>query len=162
MQAASGPMAEMVMDSSSKMTDADLRAIAVYLKDQPGGGEQASGQPDRAMMKTGASIFADECGACHRRDASGIPGMFPRLAGSPAVQSVDPTSLLRVVLLGARSAATDAAPTGPAMPAFGWLLADSEVAAVVTYVRNAWGNGAPPVTADEVARARQDLSRRND
>jgi mono/diheme cytochrome c family protein len=48
------------------------------------------------------------------------------------------------------------------VPAFGWLLAASEVAAVVTYVRNAWGNTAPPITADQVARARQDLSRRSD
>jgi mono/diheme cytochrome c family protein len=161
-QAASGPMAEMVMDSSSKMTDADLRAIAVYLKDQPPGSDETSSAPDQAVMKSGASIFADECAACHRQNASGIPGMFPTLAGSPAVQSTDPTSLLRVVLRGARSAATDAAPTGPAMPAFGWLLSDPEVAAVVTYIRNAWGNNAPPVATDDVAKARRDLSRRSD
>jgi len=162
-QAASGPMAEMVMDSSSKMSDADLRAIAVYLKDQPGGSDQASAsQPDQALMKTGASIFVDECAACHRQNASGVPGMFPTLAGSPAVQSTDPSSLLRVILRGARSAATDAAPTAPGMPAFGWLLSDQEVAAVATYVRNAWGNAAPPVSSDDVAKARSALSRRSD
>jgi mono/diheme cytochrome c family protein len=161
-QAASGPMAEMVMESSSKMTEMDLRAVAVYLKDQPAGSDQAASAPDQALMKTGASIYADECAACHRQNAGGIPGMFPTLAGSPAVQSVDPTSVLRVVLRGARSAATDAAPTGPAMPAFGWLLSDQEVAAVLTYIRNAWGNSAPPVSAGDVAKARRDLSRRSD
>ncbi len=162
-QAASGPMAEVVMDSSSKLSEADLRAIAVYLKDQPGGSDHAStSQPDQALMKSGASIFADECAACHRQNASGVPGMFPTLAGSPAVQSVDPTSLLRVVLRGARSAATDAAPTAPGMPAFGWLLSDQEVAAVTTYVRNAWGNAAPPVSAGDVAKARSALNKRSD
>ncbi|MBV9427453.1 MAG: c-type cytochrome [Bradyrhizobiaceae bacterium] len=162
-QAASGPMAEVVMDSSSKLTDADLRAIAVYLKDQPaGGGGEASNAPDQALMKSGEQIFIDECAACHRQNAKGIPGMFPTLAGSPAVQSTDPASLLRVVLRGARSAATDAAPTGPAMPAFGWLLSDQEVAAVITYIRNAWGNSAPAVSAADVAKARDDLSKRSD
>ena len=63
---------------------------------------------------------------------------------------------------GARSAATDAAPTGPAMPAFGWLLSDQEVAAVLTYIRNAWGNNAPAVSAGDVAKARRDLSKRSD
>jgi mono/diheme cytochrome c family protein len=161
-QAASGPMAEMVMDSSSKLTDADLRAIAVYLKDQAGGSDKTASDPDQAAMKSGEQIFIDECAACHRQNAKGIPGMFPTLAGSPAVQSIDPASLLRVVLRGARSAATDAAPTGPAMPAFGWLLSDQEVAAVVTYIRNAWGNSAPPVSAADVAKARNDLSKRSD
>jgi mono/diheme cytochrome c family protein len=161
-QAASGPMAEMVMDSSSKMSDADLRAIAVYLKDQPAGSQQVASAPDRGAMKSGGQIFVDQCAACHRQDARGIPGMFPTIAGSPTVQSTDPASLLRVVLRGARSAATDAAPTGPAMPAFGWLLSDQEVAAVVTYIRNAWGNSAPPVSAADVAKARRALSRRSD
>jgi mono/diheme cytochrome c family protein len=162
-QAASGPMAEMVMDSSSKLTDADLHAIAVYLKDQPaGGGGEAASAPDPALMKSGGQIFADECAACHRQNAGGVPGMFPTIAGSPAVQSVDPASLLRVVLRGARSAATDKAPTGPAMPAFGWLLSDQEVAAVLTYIRNSWGNNAPAVSAGDVAKARRDLSKRSD
>jgi mono/diheme cytochrome c family protein len=48
------------------------------------------------------------------------------------------------------------------MPAFGWYLNDDQVAAVVTYVRNAWGNSAPPVSADDVAKTRNDLSKRSD
>ena len=64
--------------------------------------------------------------------------MFPALKGSPAVQSADPTNLIRIVLQGARSVASDAAPTAPAMPAFDWKLSDAQVAAVVTYIRNNW------------------------
>jgi mono/diheme cytochrome c family protein len=90
------------------------------------------------------------------------PQLFPALKGSPSVQSADPPSLIRVVLRGAQSVATDPAPTGPAMPALGWKLSDDEVAAVLTYIRNSWGNAASPVLASAVTGARQQLSRRTD
>jgi mono/diheme cytochrome c family protein len=66
------------------------------------------------------------------------------------------------VLRGARSVGTDQAPTGAAMPEFGWLLKDDQVAAVLTYIRNTWGNAAPRVSASEVAKARHDLVERTD
>jgi mono/diheme cytochrome c family protein len=113
-------------------------------------------------MKMGKSIYADECAACHGGDGKGTPAMFPSINGSPAVQQSDATSLMRVVLRGARSAGTDAAPTAPAMPAFEWLLTDEQVAAVLTYVRNAWGNAAPPVASSDVAKARKDFIERKD
>jgi mono/diheme cytochrome c family protein len=78
------------------------------------------------------------------------------------VQSTDPANLIRVVLRGAQSVATDPEPTAPAMPALGWKLSDDEVAAVVTYIRNRWGNAASPVLASDVAGARPPLSRRTD
>jgi mono/diheme cytochrome c family protein len=46
---------------------------------------------------------------------------------------------------GARSVATDPAPTGAAMPAFGWKLSEKQIAAVLTYIRNSWGNAAAAV-----------------
>jgi mono/diheme cytochrome c family protein len=75
------------------------------------------------------------------------------------VQQSQATSLIRVVLEGSRAVATDGAPTGPAMPSFAWELADPDVAAVVTYIRNAWGNAAPVVSASEVTNMRQTLHR---
>ncbi len=158
--AASGPMAEEVGLSSSAVSDADLHAMATYLKSQPG-------QPDTSMalatdtpvMREGAAIYADECSACHAPHGEGVAGLFPRLAGAAAIQSRAPTSLIRVVLQGAKSAATGAAPTGPAMPAFGWMLSDAQVAAVVTYIRNDWGNAASKATADDVSGARSRLAR---
>jgi mono/diheme cytochrome c family protein len=162
--AASGLMAEMVMDSSAHMTDADLKAIATYLKDQPSQGAQtaASDNPDQSIMKIGAAIYADECAGCHAANGKGSSGLFPSLAGSPAVQQTDPTSLLHVVLRGARSAATAGAPTGAAMPQFAWVLNDDQVAAVLTYVRNAWGNAAPAVGSGEVGKARKMLVEQSD
>ena len=161
--AASGPMAEAIMDSTSKFTDDDLKAIATYLQDQPvENAAEEVGDLDAGVMKSGNAIYADQCSACHGADGSGVEGLFPMLKGSPLVQSVDPASALHVLLRGARSAATDLAPTAPAMPAFGWMLNDDQVAAVATYVRNAWGNRAPPVDAAMVGRTRHALEQRND
>jgi mono/diheme cytochrome c family protein len=161
--AASGPMAEVVMDSTSKLTDEDLNAIAVYLKDQPvPNTAEAAGDPDAGVMKSGGAVYAVHCAACHAPDGSGVDGLFPMLKGSAVVQSNDPVSILHVVLRGARSAATDPAPTAPAMPSFGWTLSDSDVAAVATYVRNAWGNRAPPVDAATVGKTRRVLEQRAD
>jgi mono/diheme cytochrome c family protein len=161
--AATGLMAEAVERSTSQMTDADLKAIAAYLKDTPTQNENAgAAKPDQATMKLGAAIYADECSGCHTANGQGASGLFPSLKGSPVVQQTDPTSLLHVVLRGARSAATDGAPTGAAMPQFAWILNDAQVAAVLTYIRNAWGNNAPAVGAGEAGAARHALVERND
>lgn len=162
--AATGPMSDVIVHSTSEMTDADLRAIAVYLKDRPapsGESPKPVSAEDR-MMRAGEAIYLDNCAACHASTGSGIPQLFPALKNSPSVQSADPASLIRVVLRGAQSVATDPAPTGPAMPALGWKFTDDEVAAVLTYIRNSWGNAASPVLASDVTGARQQLSRRTD
>jgi mono/diheme cytochrome c family protein len=160
--AATGLMAETLNLSTSHMDDADLKAIAVYLKDQSAEQRAASSDPDEATMKVGAQIYADECAGCHTANGKGSARMFPSLNGSAAVQQTDPTSVLHVVLRGARSVGTDKAPTAPAMPAFSWILNDDQVAAVVTYIRNAWGNSAPPVSGSEVGKTRKALIQRSD
>jgi mono/diheme cytochrome c family protein len=157
---ASGPMADEVEDSSSHMTVTDLQAIAAFLKGQPAGGDQ-SGQPMAAndpIMQAGAAIYTDECSACHTPDGAGVTRLFPTLKGSALVQSAEPTSLIHVVLEGSRAVATDPAPTAPAMPPFAWKLSDRQVADVVTYIRNAWGNQASPVTTGVVRAARKSLA----
>jgi hypothetical protein len=95
--AASGPMAEVIMESTSKLNEEDLNAIAVYLKDQrvPSMTE-VSGEPDDAMMRSGAAIYAVQCAACNAPDGSGIDGLFPMLKGSALVQSIDPASVLHL------------------------------------------------------------------
>ena len=66
-------------------------------------------------------------------------------------------SLIRIVIDGARTAATEAAPTGPGMPSYAWRLNDQQMAAVLTFVRNSWGNAAPPVSEGQVKSARHSL-----
>ncbi|MGB6603770.1 MAG: cytochrome c [Steroidobacteraceae bacterium] len=156
--AASGPMAEEVADSTSRLAPPDLSAIAVYLKNEP---DEAAhrGVPFDARepaMQSGAAIYADMCSACHRDDGKGVPYLFPNLADSSFVASNDPTSLVRVLIHGAQSVATRDEPTGPAMPAFGRQLTDDEIAAVATYVRNSWGHAAPTVSANDVRKVRSE------
>jgi mono/diheme cytochrome c family protein len=108
-------------------------------------------------MQTGAAIYQANCAACHTSVGTGIPNLFPALAGSAVVQSPDPATLIRVIFQGVQSARTPQAPTGPAMPTFGWKLSDAEIADVATYIRNAWGNAATPVKQAVVSNARAKL-----
>ncbi len=154
---ASGPMAEAVENSTSKMTDADLKAIAVYLKDLPasrGNGGGATGI--EAQMKSGAALYDISCAACHDRNGKGSL-IFPPLAGNPTVRQVRADSIVRMVLAGGKGAATVKAPTGPGMPSFAWRLSDNQVADILTYVRNNWGNRAPAVSPETVGRIRSAL-----
>jgi mono/diheme cytochrome c family protein len=144
----SGPMGEEVTHSSSHMTDSDIEAIAVYLLSLRGAA-QKSARPlaeTDPRMRAGHAIYKDNCAPCHTDAGTGAAGLFPRLAASPAVQSDDATTLIRTVLFGSQAAATPDAPTGPAMPSFAWRLGDAQVAAVITYIRNAWGNAAAAVS----------------
>jgi mono/diheme cytochrome c family protein len=154
---ATGLMAEVVANSTSKLNDADLHAIALYVKDLAVEPPPAPAAPKQAQMDAGKAIFADSCSACHQADGDGVPHMFPPLVHNANVQSQDPTSVIRVILEGARTVATDARPTPSSMPAFDWKLSDAEIAAVATYVRNAWGNASPPVDADTVKDLREQL-----
>jgi mono/diheme cytochrome c family protein len=158
--AASGPMAEEVMDSNSHMSDEDVQAIADFLKGQP----DDSGAVSQALMASdptvvaGQAIYADLCSACHKADGSGVPSLIPNIAASASVASREPTSVLRVLIQGAQSAATDREPTAPAMPGFGGQLSDVQIAAIANYVRNSWGHAAPAVSAHDVQLQRQSLS----
>lgn len=149
---ASGPMKDVVENSTSKMPASDLKAIAVYLKQRGASGPPASTPLAAAdpRMQAGEAVFVDTCAACHMRSGAGVAHLFPKLAGSAVVTQQDPATLIRIIIAGGRAAATDSAPSSPAMPSLGYRLSDSQVAAVVTYVRNAWGNAAAPVTEETV------------
>jgi len=161
--AATGPMTEVIVNSTSHLRAADLRAIATYLKSRPGQSEAPKAVADsEPAMRSGKAIFIDQCQACHSPSGTGLSKMFPALKDSASVQSQNPANLIRIVLQGARAAATDAAPTAPAMPAFDWKLSDDEIAAVVTYVRNSWGNAATAVSSGQVKTQRKALAEEPD
>jgi mono/diheme cytochrome c family protein len=113
-------------------------------------------------MVSGEAIYRDQCSACHMLDGRGTPRLFPSIADSSMVRSEDPQTLIRIVLRGARSVATAAEPTSPGMPSYGQQLDDAQVAAVLTYMRNAWGAAAPAVSAHDVRNARSQLASRSD
>lgn len=160
-----GGMSDVVVHSMQYMSETDLTAIARYLKslpavdskDQP---HQYDKQVAEALWKgddrkPGASVYIDNCAACHRTDGHGYTRVFPALAGNPVVQTADATSLINIVLNGGTLPATHAAPSTFTMPAFAWRLSDQEVADVVSFIRGSWGNKGAPVKANDVADLRK-------
>jgi mono/diheme cytochrome c family protein len=154
---AGGPMAEVVVNSTSQMSDADVHAIAVYLKDMPAAAaERAVTPPPQAELAAGAAIYAHACIACHEADGSGAPRIYPPLPGNANLQAADPSSTLRIILDGAQTVTTPRAPNTGSMPAYAKQLSDQEIADVTNYMRNSWGNTASPVTPAQVRKARRD------
>lgn len=159
--AAAGPMADVVKNSTQHLTDADLQAIATYLKDMPAreNRDDRSAKVDSQAMARGGGLYIDNCAGCHMQNGGGQPDVFPSLRGSSAVQSAKADTLIHIVLTGGEKPATAARPTGLAMPAFDTKLDDREIADLVSFVRNAWGNHAPATDAGAVASVRKSLSR---
>ncbi|WP_414695289.1 c-type cytochrome [Paraburkholderia sp.] len=166
--AAFGGMTDVVQHSMQHMDDADLLAIARYLKTLPSSDpkETAYAYDPAAAHKLqngdasarGAAVYRDNCMACHRSDGRGYTRVFPALGGNPVVQGKDPTSLIHVLLAGSALEGTQSAPSSFTMPPFGWRLSDQEVADVSTFVRASWGNTGAPVSAEDVAKVRKTLT----
>jgi mono/diheme cytochrome c family protein len=153
---AGGLMAEVVVNSTSKMSDADVRAMAVYLKDLPvGAAEPLVTPPPQAQMADGEKIYKGACIACHEADGSGAPRIYPPFPGNANLQSADPTSTLRIILDGAQTVTTPRAPNTGSMPAYGEKLSNQEIADIANYIRNSWGNAAPTVTPAQAAEVRK-------
>lgn len=111
-----------------------------------------SAAPGGAVAR-GEQVYGLTCITCHMADGSGVPGMQPALSGSKVVLG-DPALFTRAVLLGpAEVLPADRPQMGNEMPNFAYLP-DDDLAAVLTYVRQAFGNKAPPITPAEVAALR--------
>ncbi|MGP6156594.1 MAG: c-type cytochrome [Vulcanimicrobiaceae bacterium] len=113
----------------------------------------ANGSVASAAAPDGKTIFATRCSACHQATGLG-GGPFPPLAGNADVTAADTASILNTVLNGRSGPITvNGHSYGGAMPAWKGTLSNAEIAAVLTYVRSAWGNKAAIVTGDQVAAA---------
>ena len=163
----SGPMAEVVLRSTQYLSDADAQAIATYLQALPERTvppAQAIAAPPRRLMQRGAEIYHDHCAQCHGAQGQGEQGQgaqgqgargaFPALAGNRAVLLAEPTNLVRMILQGGYAPATAGNPRPYGMPPYHQLLGDEDVAAVATFVRNAWGNHAAAVATIDVYHVR--------
>jgi mono/diheme cytochrome c family protein len=108
-----------------------------------------------AVVADGAVVY-QRCAACHQANGAGVAGTYPPLAGSEIAMGA-PGRMIDIVLHGLTGPiVVHGASYNGTMPPFGTgaPLSDAEVAAVVTYVRHAWGNTAGPVNASDVARER--------
>lgn len=152
-----GPMAEVVFRSTQYLSDADARAMAVYLQALPQVKPEVTARPARAeagVMQRGGRLYEQHCASCHGDQGQGAAGIYPALAGNRAVMHPVANNLVKVVAHGGFAPATAGNPRPFGMPPFAQVLKDDEIAAVVTYIRQAWGNHAAPVDAVAVIRAR--------
>jgi len=166
--AAFGSMTDVIEHSTQHLSDADVNAMAVYLKSIKSSDPQAVAPKEDDstqaslvigdMSKPGAQVYMDNCAACHRTDGKGYAKTFPALAHNPALLSDDPSSLISIVLRGGKAAVTQKALTGLTMPDFGWRLDDQQVADLTTFVRSSWGNNASAVKASQVKELRKTVS----
>ena len=105
-------------------------------------------------LPDGKQVYATTCAACHQATGEGVSGVFPPLAGSEWVAG-DEAKLARIILHGVTGPIEVAGETfNGMMPPWGGTMKDADIAAVITYVRSAWGNKAAPVTAATVASVR--------
>ncbi|MDU6409364.1 MAG: cytochrome c [Yersiniaceae bacterium] len=153
---AAGPMAEAVEHSTQYFSDSDLQAITAYLRSLPASGTAApvAFRMDAAQQQQAALSYEVNCSACHGLKGEGISGMVPAFAGNRAMLN-DPTNMIHAMLTGARAPHTEHRQTAAGMPSFAWKMDDRQIAAVLNYVRNSWGNQAAEVTAGEVGELRR-------
>jgi mono/diheme cytochrome c family protein len=154
----SGPMAEVVAKSLQHLEEGDLRAMAVYLKSLSPSAEAAArplqGDVAAGVFAAGAVLYKRHCKDCHGADGRGMPPAYPPLAGNRSLTQPSAANPIRVVLNGGFAPGTAGNPRPYGMPPYRPLFTDAEVAAVVSYIRNAWGNRAALVSGAEVDRFR--------
>lgn len=151
-----GPMAEVTYNSLQYLSDDDIRSMAVYLKDLPQQSAAAPAPvraaPDAATKEQsalGSRIFSAQCVSCHGELGKGKPPHYPPLANNQSIEMTSAVNPIRMVLNGGYPPGTQKNPTPYGMPPFAQSLSDTEVAAVVSFIRTAWGNHGAPVTAAE-------------
>jgi mono/diheme cytochrome c family protein len=114
-------------------------------------GKSSAGGFDYAA--TGASLYTQNCAACHGANGTGVPGAFPPLKKDPVVTAANPAQHIHIVLTGLHGKEIGETSYGSQMPSFS-QLSDNDIAAIVDHERTSWGNNAPIVTPDQVRRAR--------
>jgi len=152
-----GPMAEVVLHGTQHLLESDLQAMAVFLRSLPQGDAPRASRtiPVAAeVAQRGARIYTEHCAQCHGRQGEGVAGAYPRLAGNRAVTLPVTANLVQVTIHGAFAPATAGHPRPFGMPPFALTLSDAEIAAVLTYIRSAWGNQAGGVSELDVAQQR--------
>ncbi|MFI8418296.1 c-type cytochrome [Serratia sp. NPDC078593] len=168
-----GPMSEVVVNSTQYMTDADLAAMADYLKslapyreESPSyydGGNTFKLLSQRKFTTPGAELYQKNCAACHLANGLGSANRYPALALNPATMNPDASGLIQIVLAGSHQAATqDNQAVRYFMPSYATRLYDQEIANTLTFIRSSWGNKASAVIASQVSAARENLPAKKD
>lgn len=114
-----------------------------------------------AAAAQGRKVYESVCGTCHGNDGSGKPGQAPPLAGSEWVIAKGYNRLAHIPLAGiSGTLSVGGKDWNLAMAPMGAALSDADLANVLTYIRNSWGNKADEVTADNIKGIRAGLGAR--
>ena len=112
-------------------------------------------------VQMGARVFNTTCITCHQATGLGVPGQYPPLAGSEWAQG-DEQRVIRIVLHGLNGPITvKNTEFNNVMAPLGATLKDDQIAYAISYVRATWGNNAPAVTPETVAKVRADTAGRS-
>jgi mono/diheme cytochrome c family protein len=155
-----GPMAEVTYNSLQYLDDTDVEAMAVYLKSLPQRDSEAPPSSQARLvapnvMELGRKVYETQCSVCHGAEGKGHPPGLPPLAGNQSITMASPVNSIRMVLNGGYAPGTKKNPRPYGMPPFNHILEDEEAAAVVTYIRVAWGNSGTPVAPPQVNELRK-------
>ena len=165
-----GEMKDVIANSTSHMSDADLLAMAAHLKSLDGAKAAVDSQKPQPSESTtakltsaknltlGERLYVDNCGACHFVSGEGAAQVFPRVNGASVVNANNATALIHVILAGAQTPSTERAPSVLPMPGFAERMSDAEVAELATFLRQGWSNHAGAVTAEQVSEVRTSLA----
>lgn len=151
-----GPMSEVVVGSLQFYTNEDLHSIATYLKTLPPQGpteKPSTGLGTRTlqpMLERGASVYANACANCHGKQGEGVANTHPALRNNSNLNAPNPANVIRMVLNGGFPPSTIENPYPHGMPPYRTALSDVDVAAVVTFVRQSWGNTGSGVAPAEI------------
>ncbi|MFZ6863282.1 c-type cytochrome [Undibacterium sp. Ji67W] len=159
--AMSGPMAEVFANSLQHLTANDREAMTLYLRSLASKPDsiqkyrpEYSQQVFTKMMEKGAVLYKAHCADCHGNTGEGVSGIYPALKQNNSVTMPGIANAIRIILTGGFPPVSRQYARPYGMPPFGSLLDDNEVALVLTYIRNSWGNQAGAVTVAEVNRYR--------
>lgn len=128
-----------------QLSNADIAAVATYIRSAWGNKadgvteQQVASAGSAVSLAVGQSIYAQKCATCHKANGSGMNPVFPALAGNQHVIASDPATIISTIEKGRNT-----------MPSWRGQLTNADIAAVVSYIRNAWGNKAAPVAEQEV------------
>ncbi len=115
--------------------------------------QQKTDSPEDLVFEAGKKVYDQYCIVCHQADGQGVPNAFPPLVKTEWVLG-DKEQLIDVVLNGLTGEIEVNGETYNSAMVSHDFLTDDEIAAVITYVRNSFGNEADAVTAQEVAAVR--------
>ena len=138
-----------------QLTNGEIAAVLTYVRSTFGNAAPAISEDQVAAVAapkalSGEALYLAKCATCHQAAGTGN-ATYPPLAANPVVTADDTKTMIGIIVFGRSGPLTVAGKTyNGKMPTWNGQLSNSDIAAVASYIRSAWGNSAKPVTEQEV------------